>query len=128
MAWTNLRRVLRPGGAAIVSVPLVWEYDPTILEHRYTGPELTRLFADWEDVRVVANGERAIAWATLTGRMLEPGRGTGRRQAPRTEGRLRGSLPRPQRRSAPSPTGPRGESPRGTTTLPMNLLLTARRP
>jgi len=66
----ELRRVLRPGGAVLVSVPFVWEYDRTILEHRYTGPELADLFRDWDRVRVVENGGRAIAWATLTGSLL----------------------------------------------------------
>jgi SAM-dependent methyltransferase len=64
-------RVLRPQGAAIVSVPFVWEYDRRTLEHRFTGPELAALFAGWEDVEVVENGGRAVAWATLTGSMLE---------------------------------------------------------
>ena len=50
----EIRRVLRPGGATIVSVPFVWEYDRTILEHRY-GPELGALFEDWEDVNVIEN-------------------------------------------------------------------------
>jgi SAM-dependent methyltransferase len=64
-------RVLRPHGAAIVSVPFVWEYDRRILEHRFTGAELAALFAGWDDVELVENGGRAVAWATLTGSMLE---------------------------------------------------------
>jgi SAM-dependent methyltransferase len=64
-------RVLRPHGAAIVSVPFVWEYDRRTLEHRFTGPELAALFAGWDEVEVVENGGRVVAWATLTGSMLE---------------------------------------------------------
>jgi len=66
----EIRRVLRPGGAVIITCPLVWEYDPTILEHRYTGPELASFFEGWDAVRVRENGGRAVAWATLTGRLL----------------------------------------------------------
>jgi SAM-dependent methyltransferase len=67
---SEFRRVLKPGGTALVTVPLVWEYDRTILERRYTGPELANLFRDWEEVQVVENGGRSISWATLTGRLI----------------------------------------------------------
>jgi SAM-dependent methyltransferase len=67
----EIRRILRPGGTALISVPLVWEYNRRILEHRFTGPELEALFADWDDVRVVENGGRIVVWATLTGAILE---------------------------------------------------------
>lgn len=66
----EIRRVLRPGGTAIVTVPFVWEYDRTLLEHRFTGPQLAALFADWDDVAVVENGGRGIVWATLTGSIV----------------------------------------------------------
>jgi SAM-dependent methyltransferase len=120
----ELRRVLRPGGTALISVPFVWEYDRTILEHRYTGPELGALLRGWDEVRVIENGGRAVAWATLTGSMVE---------------RVRRRLPKPasavfsllyvalntfaslldllERRH-----GDR------RITLPMNLLVTARKP
>ncbi len=65
--------MLRSGGTVIIAVPFVWEYDRTILEHRFTGPELATLLEGWEDVRVVENGGRAVAWATLTGSMLRTG-------------------------------------------------------
>jgi SAM-dependent methyltransferase len=63
-------RVLRPGGTLILTVPLVWEYERDNYEHRYTGPELAALFEGWESVRVVENGGYAVSWTTLTGRML----------------------------------------------------------
>lgn len=126
----EIGRVLRPGGTAIVTVPFVWEYNREILEHRYTGPELAALFAGWEDVGVVENGGRAVAWATLTGSMLE---------------RLRWSVPdaagvgRVLRRAAfpaayvamnaCATAFDRLEErhSRGPLTLPMNLLVRARR-
>ena len=125
----ELRRVLRPGGIAIVSVPLVWEYDPTILEHRYTGPELVALFAGWQDVTVVADGERAVAWATLTGRMLnlaEERLATGRAGAA-VRGLFGAAYLVLNGVGALAERGERRLA-RGATTLPMNLLLTARRP
>jgi SAM-dependent methyltransferase len=66
----ELARVLRPGGRVLVSLPLVWEYDRQTMERRFTGPELEALFAGWEDVRVVENGGRSVAWTLLTGSML----------------------------------------------------------
>src|SRR3954452_5651159 len=67
-AVSEIRRVLRPGGTVVLSVPLVWEYDRRFLEHRFTGPGLRALFDDgWEDVRLYENGGYAVWWATLTG-------------------------------------------------------------
>jgi SAM-dependent methyltransferase len=66
----ELRRVLRPRGTLVLTVPLVWEYDRRIVERRYTGPHLAELFAGWDDVRVLENGGYSVAWATLTGRIL----------------------------------------------------------
>jgi SAM-dependent methyltransferase len=70
----EIGRVLRPGGSVVIAVPLVWEYDRGILEHRYTGPSLAALFSGWEHVEVRENGGRGVAWTTLTGHMVELGR------------------------------------------------------
>jgi len=126
----EIARVLRPGGGVLISVPLVWEHNRTIVEHRYTGPELAALFAGWDDVSIVENGGRAVAWATLTGTILE----RGRVRVPATLGLavaaravfsavyvalngLAAVLDAAERRSA-----------EGTLTLPMNLMVTARKP
>jgi SAM-dependent methyltransferase len=129
-AVAELRRVLRPGGTLLVSVPFVWEYDRSVLTHRFTGPQLATFFSDWDDVTVVENGGRAVAWATLTGLLVNlaqwhvPAR-LGANQLVRP---LFGllylavnatglAIDRIERRKA-----------RSERTLPMNLLLTARRP
>jgi SAM-dependent methyltransferase len=126
----EIRRVLRPGGTALVSVPLVWEYDPRILEHRYTGPELAALFADWDDVHVVENGGRMVVWSTLTGTILERVRarvpdllGVGRA--------IRAAFPAVYlvvNLAAEGLDRLEEQHGHGPLTLPMNLLLTARRP
>ena len=125
----ELARVLRPGGTALVSVPLVWEYDPSALEHRFTGPQLGALFTGWDDVTVVENGGRIVAWATLTGTLLQRVRGRVRRAvgagaaaalfAPVfvTLNIVAAVLDRLEERHS-----------HGPLTLPMNLLLTARKP
>lgn len=69
----EIGRVLRPGGHAVISVPLVWEYDRAVPENRFTGPSLARLFREWEDVAIVENGGRAVSWATLTGLIASMG-------------------------------------------------------
>jgi SAM-dependent methyltransferase len=126
----EIRRVLRVGGSVLISIPLVWEYNRTILEHRYTGPELKALLGGWDDVEVVENGGRVVAWATLTATLLE----RLRTRVPDAfgAGRVLRSLwallyvllnaaalglDRLDERHASGPM-----------TLPMNLLVTARRP
>ena len=69
-AAAELRRVLRPGGTLVLTLPLVWEYDRRIVERRYTGPGLAELFNDWDDVSVGEIGGYTVAWATLSGRIL----------------------------------------------------------
>jgi SAM-dependent methyltransferase len=66
----ELRRVVKPGGRVLVAVPVVWEYDRHIVEHRYTSGSLRRLFDGWDDVAVIENGGRAVSWALLTGTLL----------------------------------------------------------
>lgn len=120
----ELRRVLRPGGSLVLTVPLVWEYDRDVLEHRYTGPSLLALFGGWEDVELVENGGRAVSWTTLTCRMVAL---------------AAAALPRPLRRSAGAIhlainglgvllDGIERRRSRSSTTLPMNMLVRARRP
>lgn len=129
-ALAEVARVLRPGGHALVSVPLVWEYDRTVLEHRFTGPSLARLFENWEDVETIENGGRAVAWATLTGQLISmaewhvPTKLALRRALrPAFAGLyvalncVGAALDAAERRLARSPM-----------TLPMNLTVTARRP
>ena len=72
-AAAELWRVLRPGGTLIITVPYVWEYDVGVHERRYTGPDLAVVFSGWDDRMVVANGCTAVAWTTLTGYMLDIG-------------------------------------------------------
>jgi SAM-dependent methyltransferase len=123
----EIRRVLRPGRTALITTPFVWGYNPTILERRFTGPELRDLFAGWDDVRVVQNGGRGISWAFLTGSIIQ------RREA---------ALPRWARRliwplfsaaylgvNRIGALIERGEDRgQGASTLPVNLMLIARRP
>ena len=66
----EIRRVTRPGGSVLIAVPLIWEYDRRLLEHRYTGPEIAALFSAWTDVEVTENGGRGVAWALITGHLL----------------------------------------------------------
>jgi SAM-dependent methyltransferase len=66
----ELRRVVKPGARVVVSVPVVWEYDPHIVEHRYTSGSLRALFEGWDDVVVVENGGRAVTWTLVTGTLL----------------------------------------------------------
>jgi len=69
-AIAELKRVLRPGGTLLLTMPLVWEYDRRTVERRYTGPELAALFEGWEQVEARELGGYAVAWAMVTGRVL----------------------------------------------------------
>jgi SAM-dependent methyltransferase len=77
-AVAEFRRVLRPGGTAIVTLPYAYEYDRTNFERRYTGNELVELFDGWDAVELSENGGRGVAWAVLTGSMLDHAVGRGR--------------------------------------------------
>jgi SAM-dependent methyltransferase len=124
----EFRRVLRPGGSVIVTVPFGYEYDASAPEARYTEHELRGLFADWAEVTVRENGGRTVTWTTLTASLL-----TGVEQH-LARGRLR-----PLRPLFPAAylglnglgcvlTGLEEKFARRRVRLPMDLMLTARRP
>jgi SAM-dependent methyltransferase len=127
-AISEFRRVLRPGGTALLALPFALEYDPRILERRFTGPQLAALFESWENVIVREYGGRSATWSVLTGSLVR-------------NVELRASRPRPLRTLrhlfagvyfllnavglvlgiAEARTEPKGA-------LPLNLVVTARRP
>ena len=65
-ALAEFRRVLRPGGWALVTLPFGFQYDRAVSEARYTEHELRALFAGWDDVDVRENGGRIVSWTVLT--------------------------------------------------------------
>ncbi|MDP9227055.1 MAG: class I SAM-dependent methyltransferase [Actinomycetota bacterium] len=125
----EFRRVLRPGGTVLVTLPFAFQYHREIPEARYTEHELRALFAHgWDEVQVRENGGRIVAWTVLTNsmiagveervvahRILRPGRPLIALTyfSLNMLGRLLAQL--------------EGRFARGTVTLPMNLMLTARR-
>jgi SAM-dependent methyltransferase len=125
----EMRRVLRPGGRLLVSIPTAWEWDLCSMEYRYSEPGLRALFADWDEVEVHENGGRAVLWTLMTGAMLDA-----------AEGRVaRGPLSRLIRAAFVGPYVAlnafgwlldRIERPRKhpTIRMPANLMVTARRP
>jgi SAM-dependent methyltransferase len=124
----EIGRVLRPRGAVVITVPHVWEYDRDTYERRYTGPELLKLFERWDHVQVVENGGRAVVWATVTGRLVN----LAEERLPATARRLL----RPLFAAAYAAINGLGavldalerRASRHRYTLPMNLMITARRP
>ncbi len=74
-AAEELRRVARPGGRVVITLPLVWEYDRRQIEHRFTSTSLARVFEDagWEEVETLEVGGYAVSWALLSGRILRAG-------------------------------------------------------
>jgi SAM-dependent methyltransferase len=62
-AVAELARVVRPGGHAVLTLPVV--YPGT--ERLYTALQLRDLFREWEDVSVVENGGTAVSIVTLAG-------------------------------------------------------------
>ena len=123
-------RVLRPGGTAIVAVPHIHEHNRDTPEWRFTGPHLTALFDGWADVVLRENGGRAVAWTHLTAHLVSQ---TEQTVAERV-GRYRLA------RAAFSPLylainfagvqldRATRHAPARPLTLPMNLMVTARRP
>jgi SAM-dependent methyltransferase len=69
-AIREFRRVLRPGGTALVTLPFAFEYGLESFECRYTEHELRALFDGWDQVDVGVNGGRIVAWTVLTGSVL----------------------------------------------------------
>jgi SAM-dependent methyltransferase len=129
-AARELHRVLRPGGTALISVPVVWEYDTRTFEHRFTESSLRRVFEGWDGVTVVENGGWGVSWASVTGSLFA-----------RIQERLAGrvilrTLVRPAFATlyiAINAIGLALEAldrrlVRGSYRLPMNLLISARRP
>ena len=100
--------------------PLVWEYDRDIVEHRYTSGSLRQLFDGWDDVVVVENGGRAVAWTLLTGTLLRACEEELGRRLPRAAVRavVRAGVRRPERRgrgarrhrAAPPASAPRARA------------------
>lgn len=125
----EIRRVLRPGGTVILTVTHVWEYDRTVLEHRFSGPELANLFRGWEDVDVRENGGRVVTWVSVTTLLMRA-----LEQKLPAGGLLRlGRLPFTAVYAVLNGAGVlltayERDHARGPLALPTNLLVTARKP
>ena len=62
-AVAEFARVLRPGGHAIVTLPVA--YPGT--ERLYSRAQLAELFADWERITIVESGRSVVSLVTLAG-------------------------------------------------------------
>jgi SAM-dependent methyltransferase len=127
-AVAEFQRVLRDGGTAVIALPFAFEYDPRVLERRFTGPHLLALFEDWEDVRLHEHGGRVVAWTVLTASLVR----NLELRVRRTRALRVFGLVFPAAYVGLNALGlalarlePRGT---GAGALPMNLLITARRP
>jgi SAM-dependent methyltransferase len=126
-AVAEIARVLRPGGSALISSVLGFEYDRRHFEARYTEHQLRALFAGWDDVHVREDGGRTVSWAVLTGSLVN-GLEQRVRSAPG------GRLLRPAFLASYTLVNAAGlvlrrlEPDGGSSALPMNLTLTARKP
>jgi SAM-dependent methyltransferase len=65
-ALAEVARILRPGGHALLTLPVV--YPGT--ERLYTPLQLRELFRHWQDVDVVENGGTVVSIVTLSGYLL----------------------------------------------------------
>ena len=126
-AVNEIARVLRPGGSALVSSVLGFEYDRRNFEARYTEHELRALFAGWDDVRVREDGGRTVTWTVLTGSLVN---GLEQRLAAKPAGRVLfpAFLASYALVNVAGLVLGRLEPRAGTSALPMNLTLTARKP
>jgi SAM-dependent methyltransferase len=71
LAVEEFRRVLRPGGTALIAMPFGLGYDPRTPESRYTEHELRALFADrWDGIEVTENGGRTVTWTVLSAALV----------------------------------------------------------
>ena len=110
-----------------MSSVLGFEYDRRHYEARYTEHQLRALFDDWDDVRVREDGGRTVTWTVLTGSLVNA-------LEQRVEAKPAGRVLRPAflvSYALVNVTGlvARRLEPRaGTSALPMNLTLTARKP
>jgi SAM-dependent methyltransferase len=124
-AVAEFARVLRPNGTAIVAVPFAFEYDRENFERRYTGNELVELFDGWDGITLLENGGRGVAWTVLTGSLVShvvrrvgvPGLPWLARGAYLCLNALGALLERTESRHAG-----------GSVTMPMNLIVSARKP
>ena len=67
----EFRRVLRPGGTALVTLPFGYGYELQSPEARYTEHELRALFArGWDNVDVTENGGRTVTWTVLSASLV----------------------------------------------------------
>jgi hypothetical protein len=110
-----------------VSSVLGFEYDRRNFEARYTEHELRALFAGWNDVRIREDGGRAVTWTVLTGSLVN---GLEQRVVAKRAGRvLRPAFLASYALVNVAGLVLRRLEPRvGTSALPMNLTLTARKP
>jgi SAM-dependent methyltransferase len=76
----EIARVVRPGGAVIVSAPAAWPYDSARVEHRFGRPQLPALFPGLEVKAILREGGMlALPFALMNGAVREGVRAAERR-------------------------------------------------